>query len=185
MSSSDCVTCWLQQIKDGNDVAVQRLLEHYFQRLVYLARNKLHTLPHLADYGEDVALSAFKSLVLGAQRNQFSRLHDREDLWRLLVVLTLRKAVDLLRRERRQQRGELNLAEVISQEPSPEMAVQMADECHRLLDGLGDPELRSIALWKMEGYSNDEIAQKLDCVPRTVERRLQLIRQIWKAELSS
>jgi DNA-directed RNA polymerase specialized sigma24 family protein len=61
----------------------------------------------------------------------------------------------------------------------------MADECRRLLDCLGDDELRAIALWKMEGYSNDEIAGKLDCTPRTVGRRLQFIRQIWAAEIAT
>jgi DNA-directed RNA polymerase specialized sigma24 family protein len=185
MSSADLITQWIQQIKDGDQAAVQKLLEHYFQKLVRLARKKLHMLPQLADYGEDVALSAFKSLVLGAQRQQFARLQDREDLWRLLVVLTFRKAIDLLRKESRHQQAALNVADFISQEPTPEMALQMADECRRLLDKLGNPELRSIALWKMEGYSNDEIAGKLNCVPRTVERRLRLIRQIWEAEILS
>jgi DNA-directed RNA polymerase specialized sigma24 family protein len=36
-----------------------------------------------------------------------------------------------------------------------------------------------VALWKMEGYANEEIAAKLGCVPRTVERRLRLIRSVW------
>jgi RNA polymerase sigma factor (sigma-70 family) len=184
MSSADCVTHWIQEIKDGDQAAVQKLLEHYFQRLIHLARKRLHQMPHLVDYGEDVALSAFKSLVLGAQQDKFARLQDREDLWRLLVVITVRKAIDLLRIEARaHQGGALDVTQVLSQEPTPEMAVQMADECQQLLDRLGNPELRSIALWKMEGYSNEEIAEKLDCVLRTVERRLQLIRQIWEAEM--
>ncbi len=55
----------------------------------------------------------------------------------------------------------------------------MAEECCRLHDRLGEAELRSIALWKLEGYTNEEIAQKLDCVPRTVERKLARIRNLW------
>ena len=47
---------------------------------------------------------------------------------------------------------------------------------------LGDPELRKVAVWKMEGYSNEEIASKLDCVPRTVERKLRMIRSLWEKE---
>jgi RNA polymerase sigma factor (sigma-70 family) len=186
MSSADCITCWLQQIKDGDQAAVQKLLEHYFQQLVQVARRKLETIPQLADYGEDVALSAFKSLVLGAQRGRFAQLQDRQGLWRLLIVLTLRKAVDLLRKEKRHHKqGDVEVAELLSHEPTPALALQMADECRRLLDNLGNDELRAIALWKMEGYSNDEIAGKLDCTPRTVGRRLQFIRQIWEAEIAS
>src|SRR5437762_499594 len=61
-------------------------------------------------------------------------------------------------------------------------AAQMADECRRLLDELGDPELRSVALWKLEGYTNAEVAAKLGCVVGTVERKLRAIRTIWGKE---
>jgi DNA-directed RNA polymerase specialized sigma24 family protein len=54
-----------------------------------------------------------------------------------------------------------------------------------LLDLLNDSELRQIAVWKMEGYTSDEIAQKLQCVTRTVERKLRLIRKLWEAEFAS
>jgi DNA-directed RNA polymerase specialized sigma24 family protein len=67
-------------------------------------------------------------------------------------------------------------------EPTPEFAAEVADECRRLLDGLGDPELRSIALWKMEGATDEEIAARLGYVLRTVQRRVQLIRRLWEKE---
>ena len=51
----------------------------------------------------------------------------------------------------------------------------MADECDRLLKLLGDPELEAIALLKLEGLTNNEIADRLECVPRTIERRLRVI----------
>jgi DNA-directed RNA polymerase specialized sigma24 family protein len=50
------------------------------------------------------------------------------------------------------------------------------------MDLLGDPELRRLAFWKMEGHSNEQIADRLGCVPRTVERRLRVIRSLWKRE---
>ena len=75
------------------------------------------------------------------------------------------------------------LAEILSHEPSPEFAAQVADECRRLLDLLEDGELQQVALAKMEGYTIEEIAEHLGVVPRTVKRRLQLIRQIWEQEL--
>ncbi|MBV8234094.1 MAG: hypothetical protein JO075_00190, partial [Acidimicrobiia bacterium] len=73
------------------------------------------------------------------------------------------------------------LAQIIGREPSPEFAAQVADECRRLLDGLGDEGLRSVALWKMEGYTNAEIAARLGGVnTRTVERKLKTIRARWE-----
>ena len=71
----------------------------------------------------------------------------------------------------------------MGKEPSPEFAAMMGDECRRLLEKLGDPQLRELAVAKMEGCSNREIAQRLDCALRTVERRLKLIRDEWRQEL--
>ena len=48
-----------------------------------------------------------------------------------------------------------------------------------LLGALSDDTQRHIATWKLEGYSNEEIAKKLGCSLRSVERKLALIRQKW------
>ena len=74
------------------------------------------------------------------------------------------------------------MIQIVAREPSPEFAAMVADETARLLDRLGDDALRQIALWRMEGYTSDEIADRLGCARRTVARRLDLIRQIWGAE---
>ena len=77
--------------------------------------------------------------------------------------------------------GEL-LLELVNREPTPDEAVEVAEECERLLNQLKDPKLRQVALWKLEGYTNEEIAKSLGCVLRTVERKLQAIREIWEKE---
>lgn len=71
------------------------------------------------------------------------------------------------------------MTQIIGNEPTPEFALQVAEECQWLLDLLGDDGLRSVAVWKMEGYTVDEIAARLGCVPRTVERKLRVIRGLW------
>ena len=58
----------------------------------------------------------------------------------------------------------------------------VAEECRRRLEQLDDAELQPLAVAKMEGHSNEEIAHRLDCSVRTVERRLHLIRQKWQRE---
>ena len=98
MSSGDSVTQWIDQLKAGERDAVQKLWEAYFERLVALARQKLRGAPRWAADKEDVALSAFDSFCRAAERGRFPQLSDRDDLWHLLVVLTARKACDLLRR---------------------------------------------------------------------------------------
>jgi DNA-directed RNA polymerase specialized sigma24 family protein len=56
-----------------------------------------------------------------------------------------------------------------------------------LLELLDDPQLedlklRLVALMKMQGYTNVEIAAKLGCALRSVERKLRLIRTQWERE---
>jgi DNA-directed RNA polymerase specialized sigma24 family protein len=186
MSSGGSVTHWLRELQAGNQLAAQKLWEKYFHRLVALAHTRLKHLRRLVADEEDVALSAFDSFCRGAEHGRFPQLSDRDDLWQLLVMLTGRKAANLVEQECRQKRGggkvpeEVQLEEVIGSEPTPEFAAQVADECRYLLAVLDDAELRSIAVWKMEGYTNTEIAGKLGYVTVTIERRLRLIRGIWE-----
>ena len=204
MSPDASVTQWLDRLKAGEPDAAQKLWERYFRRLVGLARKKLRSAPRRAADEEDVALSAFDSFCRGAGQDRFPRLNDRLDLWQLLVLLTARKAVDLAQHERRQKRGGgavLDeaalpgpagssaqggaLEQIEGPEPTPAFAAQVAEECRRLLERLDSPELRDVALRKVEGYGNEEIAAQLGCGLRTVERRLRLIRSIWEQEGAS
>jgi DNA-directed RNA polymerase specialized sigma24 family protein len=193
MSSEGSITQWIARLKAGDRAAAQPLWEGYFRRLVALARVHLRAAPRRAADEEDVALSAFDSFCRRAERGQFPRLADRDDLWQLLVVLTVRKAANLVHHERRQSRGggrvltlsdlaERGVEPPLSAEPSPELAAQVADECRRLLGLLGDDTLRSVALWKLEGDTNAEIAARLGCIEQTVERKLRAIRRLWADE---
>jgi DNA-directed RNA polymerase specialized sigma24 family protein len=168
------------------------LWERYFQQLVGLARKKLQAAPRRAADEEDVALSAFHSFCHQAECGRFPLLHDRNDLWRLLVVLTARKASHLMRDATRQKRGgpdsakiaDTPLDQIVGTEPSPAFAAEVAEACQRLLGALGDPELEQVAVWKMHGCTNEEIAARLTCAPRSVERKLHLIRAIWEQEMT-
>jgi DNA-directed RNA polymerase specialized sigma24 family protein len=197
MSPGGSITHWIGQLKAGNPAAAQRLWEEYFQRMVGLARKKLKDAPRAAADEEDVALSAFDSFCRGAEKGRFPQLQDREDLWHLLFLITARKAARVREHEGRLKRGggrvldeaalapfpdnpdEPALTRIVGREPSPELAALVAEECRRLLTGLGDDQLRQVALGKMEGFTTEEIAARLGCVPRTVERKLQMIRSLW------
>ncbi len=182
---SQSITRLIRAMQANRDSAVGPLLEAYFDRLVRLARRRLEALPGMAAYDEDVALRSFDSLCRRV-RDPARALHlgGRDDLWRLLATRTISRAIDLIRRHRPGEvPGAHDVEQLLARDPTPEDAAEMADECRRLLDLLGEPELRQIALWKVEGYTNEEIAARLDCVPRTVERKVSRIRLLWKHEL--
>jgi RNA polymerase sigma factor (sigma-70 family) len=200
MSFSGNVTRWFRQLEVGDREGVQRLWERYCHRLVALARKKLGGLPRRAADEEDVALSAFDSFIRGAEQGRFPRLEDRDDLWQILVMITTRKAIDLKVHEEREMRdwrrlqaerdndaddsGSL-LRGLIGREPDPAFAAQVTEELKRLLALLPDEELRHIVLRKLEGCTNEEIAEGLDVARVTVERGLGRIRKRWASELTS
>src|SRR5476649_2767460 len=101
------ITRWIAGLKGGDLAAVQPLWERYFARMVELARARMRASSRrdAASDEEDAALSAFDSLCAGLARGQFPQLSDRDDLWRLLVVITTRKVMAQTRRQLRQKRG--------------------------------------------------------------------------------
>ena len=195
------MTRWVTALKGGDAAAAQPLWERYHRQLVALARQKLQAARRRDGDEEDVVQNAFHSFFRGVARGRFPQLDDRDNLWRLLVVITARKALDQLAYERSKRRGggtaqgesrissreesgwgEAALEQVVGEEPTPEFAAQVAEQYRRLLDLLGDETLRQVAVWKMEGHTNDEIAAKLDCSKRTVSLKLEAIRMIWSQE---
>jgi DNA-directed RNA polymerase specialized sigma24 family protein len=195
-SSEGSITRCIGLLKQGDHNAAQLVWQRYIHRLVGLARTRLRTIPRRAVDEEDIALSAFDSFFRRAEQGRFSQLEDREDLWQLLFVLTVRKAANLVKRDGRAKHGGgavlalsdlegLGVDGILGSEPTPELVAQVADECRRLMDRLGDDTLRRVAQRRLEGYTNAEIAAELYCVETTVERKLKLIRELWAGEQDS
>lgn len=199
MTSHESVSHWLDAAKAGSEPAAQRLWERYYEQLTRLARRKLGDLPRRAVDEEDVALSAFDSFCRGVAQGRFPKLSDRDDLWRLLVVITARKASDYRQHAQRQKRGggrtvgesvftgpggeqAGGLAQVIGHEPTPEFAAQLVEQFQHLLERLPDDTARRLAELKLEGYTNEEIAARLNVTTRTVERKLRLVRSVLESE---
>src|SRR3984893_4664796 len=97
MSSEGSITHWLRLLQAGDRSAAQPLWERYFQLLVVRARASLRGSPGRVADEEDVALGAFDSFCRAAEQGRFPNLNDRNDLWRLLVVLTAWKVARTVR----------------------------------------------------------------------------------------
>src|SRR5262245_38749832 len=174
MSPEGSVTRWVTALKRGDIAAAQPVWERYHRQLITLARQKLRTSPRRSADEEDVVQSALNSFFQGVTQQRFPLLNDRDNLWRLLVVITARKALDQLAYEGRKRRDGGGVApetrinhrepnwddpaveEVVGNEPSPEFAAQVAEEYERLLGLLGDDIQRQIAVLKLEGFTNSE-----------------------------
>jgi DNA-directed RNA polymerase specialized sigma24 family protein len=180
------ITHWLLQLRSGDRNAAQPIWDKYIYRLVRIARTQLNGSPKRVSDEEDVVICAFDSFCRGAEQGRFPKLDDRTDLWRVLVTITERKAINQVKHGKRKKRAPTGRVLTYSDaehsqdaSPSPWFCAQLAELYLELISDLRDDGLRSIAVWKMEGYSNEEIASRMDCSLRSVERKLALIRQRW------
>ena len=92
MAVEEEVTQWIAKLGRGDADAARLLWQHYFSKLVEYARHRLDAVPRRAIDEEDVALSAMNSFCQGMAKHRFDQVNDRNDLWKLLVTITARKA---------------------------------------------------------------------------------------------
>jgi DNA-directed RNA polymerase specialized sigma24 family protein len=170
-------------LQRGEQQAVHVLWERYFEPMVRVAEARLRGAPCRAAGAEDVAVEAFLRFCADVRRQgRFPNLSSRDNLLRLLLHFTFCEAGDFRKRETRRHRavrgdsalGELGFEPHAGREPAPEGQARLAS----LLAKLPEEKLRlrSLALLRLEGLSNDEIAAACKISRATVERRFAMIR---------
>lgn len=180
---SGSVSQWIEQVKAGEESAAANLWNRYHPQLLDIARRKLNGGQGPTDE-EDVVVDALASFFQRSKGGRFPDLQDREALWKLLVTITNRKAINQIAHDNRQKRGAGKTAQQLHEggapqtDPanSPDYAIIVAESLAAMLESLSSDELREIAMAKLEGCSNQEIAERIDYSVPTVERRLRLIR---------
>jgi len=200
MAQEGSVTRLIQLLRSEDaaerDLAARLIWRRYFRDLLELARNNLNRRIRCREDEEDVVQSMYKSFCLRQQRGEFD-LAGRDALWKLLVTITLRKARNAAKKQMRDKRdiareqtiadsdesgsAHWALEQMDAAGPSPAEAAVLNEALERRLEALADPDLRQIALRRLESYTNREIADRLDCTERSVERRLERIRSKWSS----
>lgn len=199
MTESNSISRLIVELKAGDQEAARRIWSLYVTRLIRIANAQLATSPKRVADEDDVVVAAFAAFFKGVECGRFSRLSDRNDLWQILVMLTERQAINQTRAERAKKRGggqvrgdsvnDIETGAGFSQKadpsPTPAFAMQASEELHLLLSRLKDEGLKRVALRKLEGFTNKEIAKELGRAVCTVERKLKRIREIWTEDISS
>lgn len=184
------VTEIIQRVRIGDEAAVQELWNRYSEQIIEVARHSLKNASRRVQDEEDVA---------GITAGGFPELDHRDQLWRLLVVITTRKAATVIEKDHRQKRGSEDVrgdSTVMSREnegsgPSsfdqlesekapPDIATVMADQTQQLWASLPDETAQRIATLKIEGFTHQQIADRMSINTRTVEQRLKQIRERWQ-----
>jgi len=199
MSSDEPVSRWISELKAGHDgEAQQKLWDYFYERLVLVARKQLKGSPQRMEDEEDAVGCAMKSFYMRVQCGQYPEVRDRKSLWHLLLKITNSKAVNQQRRAFTKKRGagkgrgesifrtaaeeQTGLDKIAGQEPTPEREVETIENAKRLMEKLDDEKLSEVAFRKLAGFTNKEIAVELGVIVRTIERRLERIREIWSEE---
>ena len=163
------------------------VFERFAQRLVGLARLHLDArLQHKID-PEDVVQSVYKSFLVRYGQVSFQD-HETGGLWSLLTVITLRKCADRVRYYRAERRDIAREAvaggpdvpapwqDAIGREPTPDQAAALAETVEGVLSGLDEDE-RPIVELSLQGYTTQEISDKLGRAERSVRRLRERVRK--------
>ncbi len=185
------VTAQLPRLKTAEASVEAWFVDRYFERICSLARQHLGASSRAAHDEEDVALTVMRNFLEGAKQGTFQRLRNREDLHQILLMLTKRNSVDFFRRSTRRQKNEVGesefgspevpFASVAAMEPDRDLISEISEEIRELFRGIEHETLKleEIAIWRLQGFSVNEIAERLELLPHTIYRRLQLIRDRW------
>lgn len=195
----DPVTVWIDELKNADDSAAEKLWNHFFAQLYESARKKIQASTQPVYDEEDAAQSAFQSFCAGIADGRFPELDDRNSLWALLLVITSRKIARRHQYDHRQRR-DVNrklsnqifaptsandvfqdpVQRLAARDPTPEFAAEFAETCEALYQSLDDPQLQQIVSLRMDGHSDSEIGKQLNCSRRTVQRSMEVVRRQWK-----
>ena len=186
-ASHGSVTHLFAMARLGDAAAFSPLWQHFFPRLVGLAKKRLSGRPLAGGDAEDAAQAALVSFWQQLQTGGFLDDLRRDSLWNLLATYTARKVARQRRSESAAKRGggqvlvEAELADaqrldaLIGGLPTQELDVQAAEFIEQL-----PADLQELAMLRLLGYSTREISQQLDCTQRKVQRKLELIRLEWE-----
>ncbi len=197
------VTALIRNLEDGDSDALNSLCKRYFKQLTEIADKRLsrHAGP-IVD-GEDVALTVLLRLSQKiANAENKGKLPDRESLWLFMLAILHSIVVDLKRRNFAWKRGKGSVhslsdfvhrdedgrtpIEIADATPSHEKLAILRDSVDYLLNKkLKVETTRTVAMLKMEGYSHQEIADKVGMDVKTVGRKMKRIQEVWLKELGT
>ncbi len=202
MSGKGSVSVWIQQLKDDEESALGKLHARYWPFLVDLARRKLGGAPRRATDEEDVAQQAFWQFCKSIRAGAFPHLVNRHELLALLSHITACQAVNQIKHElgvRKRGAGQVKGESVfllanrdgpetprgMEQIESPELTpleTSLLNDCYDHYVQALPAHLREIAELHLSGLTYQEIAARLDCTERTVDRKMALIQANWRRQ---
>lgn len=179
MSERNSVPC-----DDSNDEA--DVVRRYSQRLIAFARTRLpEDMVRRVD-PEDVVQSAYRSFFRRLKQGEFV-FDEEHDVWQLLATITFCKTRNLIKHHHRQRRDarrdqpESAGRAILDREPNAEDVAMFFESLEKLLAALPE-NYHEFVLLRLDGYSIEEIASRVQRSQRTVLRVLARVRELGEAQ---
>jgi RNA polymerase sigma factor (sigma-70 family) len=172
----------IERWRGGDERAADELYRRYGEQLLRLVGNHLSA-RHGAQFdAEDVLQTTFRTLFRRTKRGEFQFDQD-SDVYKLLVTIALnklRRRVRALDTQKRNIRSEVPVNESMAVGFANGPTLQEAAEFAELLENITSfltEDQRTLLRLRLEGYDQNEIAEKLGVTDRTVRRQWERIRQ--------
>ena len=184
VASAGMLTNWhsfWERLERGESVAAEELFARYSEQLIQLASRNIHPALVKRFDGEDVVQSVFRTFFRRHGAGQL-RIEHSQQLWKLLVTITLCKTRSMARRhtaERRDVKLDQQIvsdADLADRQPNPSDALALWEEIDLALKGL-PPKTGEILSARLEGKSKSEIASELNLSRQTIHRILNLVEE--------
>lgn len=179
------------------ELNVDELWAEFYPRLKQVVASRVRSINRSVASESEVALSAFQSLVNLANTGRMAT--NRDELWKLVCTIAIRKANDARKNLRSQKRGGnvavigqadsevhegANVIDIVKDSnAAPEASVEVSDFFNHMLNQLPDDRHRDIVLLKLQGAPVALIAECLNTTTRTVQRMLKKIEEQWQTAL--
>jgi len=179
MSSTDESRSFYDRLNNVTESAAEEVDRRHRQQLCVLVERELDKRFRAREDPEDIAQSALNSLYRGIKENRF-RIDSAGELWALLAKIAHRKILNRAKYHNAQRRNPADeeLADgdlAPSETPLPNEEVLAADLIEKTVAGLPPPEPEIFQL-RLQGYTLQEIADKVDMTPTAVRARLNRLR---------
>jgi RNA polymerase sigma-70 factor (ECF subfamily) len=188
MTASNSFDDVMARLRAGDEDAARELFQRFVRRLIRLTQCQLDVVMRHKVDPEDVVQSAYKSFFLRYGEGKLE-VGGWDNLWSLLTLITLRKCLDRVKYYRAASRDAQREAvarqgaagpepwwEAIAREPTPEEAAVLAETVEQLLRGL-EAEERPVLEMSLQGFTTQEICQRLALAERSVRRLRERVRK--------